>query len=377
MRPHLLFVVASLVACAKPQSTAPPETHPVVEDAESSPTAAQRPSGRPEVRKGPPGGGEGWISSANVSELEDVIAYVRGAPEEKRFWMAVTGLARDDGRIPAGLRGHLDALAGGGDFDHIGAALVENADLVDAACGRDLDPLMEKNSSEGVTYEQLAATLYDQCDLGRFGVVERGSLTSDDPFITLFAFAILLHLDGIGGPHPAEEALIKVIVGVPANEALGEGDVIRERDVAMPAKGWVEIVAQGYRARWPRPPIEKTKPDVAMGKPQIIDAVDHDDCFYQVAQHQLSRDDIDLHSAPFRMLASAVQPGEVLSEEDTTIGGLPALARLSEVAEPTPARVETRTVIKGKRFYSLFCLYPIGRKSPCGQFFDSFAWTAG
>ena len=305
------------------------------------------------------------------------MAYLRGAPPDKRFWMAVSGLARDDGRIPAGLRGHLDALAQGGDFDHLGAALVENADLVDAACGRDLDPLMEKNSSEGVTYEELAVRLYDQCDLGRFGVVEREGVAGGDPFVVLLSFAILLHLDGLGGPHPAEEALIEVIVGVPAEEALGEGNVIREREVAMPAEGWVEIVAQGYRARWPRPPLEETKPNAILGETQIIDAINHDDCFYQVAQHDLSRDDVDIHSATARMLASAAQPGEVLSEEDATIAGLPALATMSEVTDPAPARVETRLVIKGKRFYSLFCLYPLGRESPCSQFFDSFAWTAG
>ena len=310
MRPQCLFVVASLFACAKPQSSTPPsKTQPVVEGAEPSPTARWRPSGRPDVRNGAAGGGEGWISSANVSGLERMMAYLRGAPPDKRFWMAVSGLARDDGRIPAGLRGHLDALAQGGDFDHLGAALVENADLVDAACGRDLDPLMEKNSSEGVTYEELAVRLYDQCDLGRFGVVEREGVAGGDPFVVLLSFAILLHLDGLGGPHPAEEALIEVIVGVPAEEALGEGNVIREREVAMPAEGWVEIVAQGYRARWPRPPLEETKPNAILGETQIIDAINHDDCFYQVAQHDLSRDDVDIHSATARMLASAAQPG--------------------------------------------------------------------
>lgn len=372
-----MFVVASLVACAKPQSTAPPASESGTAEVESSPIVRERRSGRPEVRNGEPGGGQGWISSANVSQLERVIAFLRGAPEDKRFWMAVSGLAHDDGRIPAGLRGHLDALSQGGDFDHLGAVFAENAELVDAACGRELAPLMERNNREGIKYEELGVTLYDQCDLGRFGIVERERLVGRDPLVSLVAFAILGHLDGLGGPHPAEEALIKVVVGIPAHEALGEGNVIRRREVAMPATGWVEIVAQGYRARWPRPPIEETKPNAVLGETQIIDAIDHEGCFYQVAQNDLSRDDVDIHSATARMLASAVQPGEVLSEEDTTLGGLPALARVSEVAEPTPARVETRLVIKGKRFYSLFCLYPLGRESPCGRFFDSFAWTAG
>jgi len=374
MRPQLLFVAALSVACAKPSSTSPPQPEPTDANAVPPDPVARR-SGRPEVRNGPPGGGEGWISSENIGRLEQAIALVRGAPEDKHFWIAVSGMGHDHGRIPDRLREHIAALANGGDFDHIGAAFVESKALIDAACGRDFDVLMENDNRE-VAYERLGVTLYDQCQFDRFGIVGRDGMAGHDPFIKVLGFAMLEHLDGLGGPHPTEEALIRVIVGAPAEEVLGEGRIIRMRDVAMPSEGWVEVVSTGYRARWPRPPREEIKPDAILGKTQIIDSVQHDGCLYQVAHHELSSDDGDIRSTAMRIAASGAQPGTVLSQEDTTVAGRPALATLSEITEPSPARAETRVVINGRRFFALLCVYPVGRESPCGQFFDSLAWTA-
>ena len=378
MRPHLAVVVALACACSDPREDSPQPEAKAEAPNEPGPNepipqkvpALARDQYKVEVRPGGPGGGKGWISAVNVDRLERQIGFARGDTSGMLEAIAANALGNDEGRIPESMRRHLVPIALGRDADqHYLDFFGDNESIFGDLCG---DPRESFGRATTVPSDQVPGVFFDGCELERFGLLTREQAVANDAHLRLHGFAVLVHLNKLGGPHPAEEALVKTLIGVPPMDALGEGPVMERRELDMPDEGWLELTSEegGYRASFPRPPTKEIQRHNS-GSALVLDAIQYEGVLYQVSYTDLpGTGPLDVQER--LELVSSLGAGEIVSKKPITFAGQPATALEGEAAE-IDAKVEMRAVGKDRRAFALMCMYPTSQPSPCKPFFDSFS----
>ncbi len=165
------------------------------------------------------GGGEGWISTRNVRELRLGLKTASEIEPNLRHSAAMRVLWYDDGRVLDFVREGLRKISGevrAGSRASAMAKLVsgspETLELSQALCG-DVEGVFERVGA--LSKERAAAAIIDECDLRRFGLLAGEDALAGDAegsFYKVIAHILVLHFERLGGMHPAEEALIKILL---------------------------------------------------------------------------------------------------------------------------------------------------------------------
>jgi hypothetical protein len=318
------------------------------------------------------GGSRGWISIRNVSGLEKGMAIVRGYAWSSRASAALVAMGHDEGRVPAELRRSARTIATSEEpATDIAKAIDDNKSLFDDVCG---DVFAVFQRAAGLPASQRAGAIFDGCKLERFGLITRDeSIRWESPYAIL-GYGMLVALNRIGGPHAAELALIRVLVGHTSDDAVGPGRkiVFRDGEHGQP----YELVSSdgGYRAVFSGPPKQESRPGLMGLTLGTTDVAETGDVVQFVHYSDgVPTENMDVVALVRRVTGGLLGATEVSSEE-VVFAGRRAFAQMARAdSSSPPMMLQTRTLVHPPRLYQVVCGYPEGTEDlGCDRFFASF-----